>query len=165
MHVFLNNKIRRNQGMSILEVLIASTIITIGILALIKSYGVYVAYALSQDKNVQATYLLEEGLEAMTLLRDQSWTSNIASITTATTSLYFNGTSWIMSSTTNEYIDGAFVRNVKVAAVTRDADGKIAASGTADTGTKLVTVTVAFKQNSGTTTESLSKYLVNIYNN
>jgi Tfp pilus assembly protein PilV len=153
------------RGMSILEVLIGATIITVGILALITAYNVYVKYALSNDKKVQATYLLEEGIEVVTLLRDSSWTNFIVPMGTATTSLYWNSSSWRVSSTTNEYIDSFFVRNVKLSAVNRDANGRIASSGTNDADTRLVTVTVSYPDRNGTTTETLSKYLMNIYSN
>jgi Tfp pilus assembly protein PilV len=155
-----------HNGMSIIEVLIGCAIIAIGIISIINTYSIYVKYALNHDKQVQIAYLLEGGLEAVSLMRDQSWTSNIVPIGTATTSLYFNGTTWTISSTTNEYIDGIFVRNIKVTPVSRDTTtGKISSSGTADSWTRLVTVYVSYVLNNSTTTESLSKYLVNIYNN
>jgi Tfp pilus assembly protein PilV len=161
----LYKKSVKQKGMSVLEVLIGSTIITVGILALSQTYSTYVRYALTHDKKIQSTYLLEEGIEAMTLMRDSSWSTNISSVSSATTSLYFNGTMWQFSSTTNEYIDGTFVRNVVVSPVTRDGNNRIASSGSVDSNTRKVTVTVSYLQGSATTSDTLSKYIVNMYSN
>lgn len=151
--------------MGVLEIIIGCAIIVIGILSIIGTYSTYVKYALNHDKKVQATYLLQGGIEAVNLLRDTSWTNYIAPLS-ATTSLFWNGTSWRVSSTTNEYIDNyTFVRNIKADTVYRDGNGQIASSGTADSSTKLITVMVSYSQNNSTTTETLSKYLVNIYGN
>jgi Tfp pilus assembly protein PilV len=162
----MRNFYSKQRGMSLLEIVIGASIIAVGIVSIIATYNVYVKYALNNDRNVEVMYLLEEGVEVMGLLRDHSWTANIVPISTsATTSLYFNGTSWKMSSTTNEYVDGTFTRNIRVYPVYRDANGVIATTGTLDADSRLVTVTVAYNQSSGTTTQTLSKYLVNMHSN
>ena len=151
--------------MSLVEILIGASIISIGMLALIDAYTLYVKYALLHDKDVQTAYLLEEGLEAVTLLRDQSWTANIAPLAASTTfSLYYNGTTWTKGTTT-EYIDGTFVRNFVLNSVTRNGSDQISASGTTDPNTRKVTVTISYPQGGGTTTQSLSKYITNLYAN
>ncbi len=156
---------RKNRGMSLFEILIGCTIVTVGILAIIDAYSVYVKYALTHDGKVEATYLLEEGVEAMSLLRDSGWTANITPLVPATTYyLTFNGTSWV-TTTVPQYVEGSFLRKVNIAAVNRDTSGMINTVGTNDTGTKLITVTVEYPQSNGTTTVSLSKYLVNMYAN
>lgn len=162
----LHNMTKNESGLGLVEVLIGASIIVVGILAILVTHSTYVKYALSHDEEVQSTYLLEEGIEAMTLLRDTSWSANIVPISTsATTSLYFNGTAWTMSSTTNEYIDGIFTRNVRVYAVNRDVNGKIADVGTNDPDTRKIVVTLTYPERTGTTTESITKYLVNMYAN
>lgn len=166
MSIFTFYKPSRTAGMSLIEILIGAAIISVGILAVINAYSLYVKYALNHDRGVQSTYLLEEGLEAMTLMRDDSWTTHIAPLTASTSyPLYFSGTAWSIGTTT-EYIDGVFFRTVAVYNVVRESGtDKIGATGTADVNTKKVTVTVAYRESEGTTTESLSKYLLNIYSN
>ncbi len=161
-----SKKARQTTGMSLVEILIGCTIITIGILALINTYSVYVKYALTHDKNVQASYLLAEGLEAVSLLRDQSWSANITPLSSGTTYyLAFNGTSWTLMAGM-QYVDSIFLRTAVLEDVTRDASDKIiSSSGTADANTKKVTITVAYPQSNGTTTQSISKYITNLYKN
>lgn len=152
--------------MGLVEIVVGCAIITAGILALIYSYGTYVKFALTNDQKIQATYLLEEGLEALTLRRDDDWATNIAGLTASTTyALYFNGTTWTLSSTTQEYVDGGFWRSFAVYNVSRDTSDQIVTSGgTNDANTRKVTVFVSYltAPGVGTTTLSLSKYLSNI---
>lgn len=162
----LITKTTNSRGMSILEILIGCTIITIGILALINTYGVYVNYSLSHDQKVEATFLLEEGIEAVSLLRDQDWGDYITPLSTsATTSIAWNGSAW-RATTTPERVDGIYLREIRMDQVKRT-NGVIdtSGSGTVDTDSKLVTVYVSYRQGNATTTISMSKYLVNIYNN
>ena len=155
----------KNAGVSIIEVVIGTTIITVGLLALANAFNLYVKYALTHDKKVQATYLLEEGIEAVSLLRDESWATHIATLTPATTYyLYFNGTDWRLGSTP-EYIDSVMLRSVEINDVLRETNSQIASTGTSDSNTKKVTVTVTYPQAAETVTMSLSKYITNMYNN
>jgi len=73
-----------NHGIGSLEVLIGAAIIISGILALIVVFNSFFSFALANDENVRAAYLGEEALEAMTFLRDGSWSTNIASLSTTT---------------------------------------------------------------------------------
>ena len=51
------NKFRKNKGSFLAEILIGSAIISVGILAIITSYIVYIQYAFSNEKNVEANFL------------------------------------------------------------------------------------------------------------
>jgi hypothetical protein len=146
------------RGIGLIEALIGCSIIAVGIIALIDTYTIYVKYALANDKEVQVTYLLEEGLEALTLLRDANWTT-ISSLTASTTyPLYFDGSSFAIG-TTSEYVNGIFLRNFAVYNVYRDGSDQIASSGTLDPNVRKATVFVSYSQSGATTTRSLSKYL------
>ena len=157
-------KLRKNKGMGLVEIIIGAAIITTGILAIIVSYTTYVEYALSNQKNVESAFVLEEGLEVMTFLRDDSWTSNIFPLISGTSYyLHWNGTDW-SATTTPQYVDG-MLRKIIVGNVFRDGSDKIAASGTLDPDTKKVTSTVDLWQGHGTTTSSISTYITNLYSN
>lgn len=156
---------KRQQGFGLVEVLIGASIITLGIVALIQAFGIYVKFALNNDRNVQAAYLAEEGLEVATFLRDGGWGANYDRFTIgANYYISWNGSSWA-TTTTEQNIDGIFWRKFVVDNVYRDANDKIASSGTLDPNTKKVTVTVAYKQGVATTTKTMSTYLTDLYGN
>ncbi len=144
------------------EIIIGSAIMLVGILAISVSFNTYLEYSLSNQKNVEATYLLQEGIEVMTFFRDKGWTNNISRLSTTTTYyLTFSSNTWA-TSTSPQYVDGLFLRSINVYDVRRDANDDIAVSGTYDSNIKLVTATVSYFQGKGTTTKSMSKYIVNI---
>ena len=121
--------------------------------------------AFANQKNVQASYILEEGMEAITFLRDKGWNANIATLSTSTTYyLSFNGSYWA-TTTIAQYVDGEFLRSLRVSDVYRDGSDKIASSGTYDSGTKQVTATVSYFQGHATTTKSVTTFVANIYAN
>ncbi len=163
---FQNNfKIKKNRGFGLLEIIIGASIISVAILAAVSCYTIYIQYALANQKNVQASYLLEEGLEATSFLRDMGWTTNISPLSVLTTYyLVWNGYYWV-TSTTPQYVDGLFLRSINLANVNRDSNGRIATSGTNDPNTKLITATVSYWQGHATTTQSISTYITNLYGN
>ena len=158
----MKNKFRKNRGFGLVEIVIGAAIISIGILAVSTSYTVYVQYALSNQKNVEAVYIIEEGIEAMKFLRDMGWDGNIAPLSTATTYyLEFNGSYWA-TTTIPQYVDGQFLRSINISDVMRDGSDRISASGTLDPDTKQITSTVSYWQGHSTTTRSMSTYISNI---
>ena len=164
----LSNKNKRSPaqaGMGLIEIIIGSAIILSAILAANTTYTTYTQYALANEKNVQAAYLLEEGVEVTYFLRDKSWTANIASLSPATAYyLNFIGGTWA-TTTTPVYVDGQFLRKINVALVNRDSNDDIAGAGTNDPNTRKITVSIDYFQGHATTTKSLSTYITNIYNN
>src|ERR1035437_11205017 len=79
----------KKRGMGMVEVVIGTTIITVGLLGLVSTYNFYLQIMVHNTPNIQSAYLLEESVETMRLLRDQSWTANIASLSVATSSKYY----------------------------------------------------------------------------
>jgi prepilin-type N-terminal cleavage/methylation domain-containing protein len=152
---------RPQSGFTLIEVVIASAIIVTGVLALSEAYTRYVKFALTQEKNTQAAYLAEEGLEVITHIRDQQWSSIRTLSTSSPRYLAWNSTSW-QTTTTPQYIDGIFLRSLTVADVYRDGSDRIASSGSFDPNTKFITVSVSYPQGQTTTTKTLSTYLTNI---
>lgn len=157
---------KKNRGIALVEVLIGSAIISVGILALSTSYATYVNYALSNQKNVQASYLLEEGLEAITFLRDKGWSANITPLSTSTTYyISWNGTYWA-TTTTAQYVDGQFLRSISMGDVRRGSNDRISTTtGTVDPNSKQITVTIDYFQGHATSTQVMSTYISNIYSN
>lgn len=145
-----------------IEVLVAITIITVAILATttVAQKSIYVSsQALHAE---QASFVLEEGAEAVRVLRDDAW-SNISSLAPGT-NYYptFSAGTWTLSTTPNTV--GIFTRKIAVANVNRDNTTQdISASGTNDPGTKLVTVTVSWLEGGTTVTKTLQFYILNIF--
>lgn len=155
---------KKNKGMALVEIVIGSAIIASAIIAASSAFSTYVQYALSNQKNIQGAYILEEGLEVMTFFRDNSWL-NISRLSTST-AYYLNISNGVWATTTvPQYVDGEFLRSITVSDVKRDSNDDISTSGTYDPNTKLVTATVYYYQGHSTTTKTLSTYLSNIYDN
>ncbi|MFA5791956.1 MAG: hypothetical protein WC884_02875 [Candidatus Paceibacterota bacterium] len=157
---FLKNK--KNKGFMIVEVLIAASIITISILAAMTVTQKSVYVSRQAFHATQAAFLLEEGAEAVRVLRDNNWTN--ISLLTIGTNYYptFSGGTWTLSSTPNT-ID-IFTRTVSTANVNRDNTTKdISSIGTNDPGTKLITVTVSWGEGGVTKTKTLQFYIMDIF--
>jgi len=165
-HIFSKRRMSQS-GISLVEIVVGSAIITTGILSLLGAYLLYTQYALSGERNVQAAYLAEEGLEVMTFIRDESWSRNFGVFSTSTEySILWTGTSWA-TTTVPQYVDGVFLRTFTVADVFRDSsnDRISTTSGSYDPDIKKVTVSVSYFQGKGTTTRTMATYLTNLYDN
>ena len=112
---------------------------------------------------VQASFLLEEGVEAVRILRDSSW-SNINNLTKGVPYyLEFSGSKW-GTTTTSTYIDGKFERSFVVDSVRRDINDDISSSGITDQNSNKVSVFVSCFGTNGTTTQEIIFYITNIFN-
>ncbi|MBX4189126.1 prepilin-type N-terminal cleavage/methylation domain-containing protein [Candidatus Parcubacteria bacterium] len=155
---------QKEQGISLVEVLVATSIILVALMALIGTFNLYVKIALGNAASAEAAYLAEEGVEAMKLIRDSSWSTNIAPLTVATDYfLTFQSSTW-KATTTYALIDSRFERKIQLAAVNRDVSSNIAAVGTPDVNTRLVTVNVSWNDHGVTTTKSIATYITNFNN-
>lgn len=144
------------------EVLIAVSIITASILSAMAVAQKSIYVSRQAFHSTQASFLLEEGAEAVRVLRDNAWT-NISSLT-PNTNYYptFSGGTWTLSLTPNTV--GIFTRTATIATVNRDNTTKdISGTGTNDPGTKLVTVTVSWVEGGTTVTKTLQFYIMNIF--
>jgi len=151
--------------MALIEIVVGAAILTTGILAIGTAFATYVQYALANQHNAEAAYLLEEGQEVAGFWRDAGWNSNIAALSTTTSYyLYWAGTSWT-ATTTPQYSDGIFLRSIGITDVRRNGTDDIAASGTYDPDTKNVSVNVSYVAGHATTTQTMSSYLTNLYSN
>ncbi|MCX6755747.1 MAG: type II secretion system protein [Candidatus Nomurabacteria bacterium] len=158
------NYIKYIQGFSLIEVLIATSVL--GVLAVILMSSTNKGIILSNQAldEVQASFLLEEGSEAVKSLRDTNWT-NISGVTDNTNYyLAFNNTTnvWSLSATPSK-VD-SFTRVIVFSPVYRDSNDDIASSGTLDAGTKKVTVTTSWTSNGNTISKSVPFYISNIFN-
>lgn len=170
-------KRQKNNGFSIIEVIIACAIISIMVFSLMSATSKSIQVSNQALKQAQATLLIEEGVEAVKSIRDNNWTDISSLILDTDYYLFFNtstnlwslrlsssGMSAPSGSIPNYPVDSVFTRKVSVSAVSRDSSQNIAPSGTSDIGTKKVTVTVSWDKPGGTVSKSLSFYISNIFN-
>jgi len=152
--------------MSLLEFVIATALVGFVAISLVQVGELSLRYSRFADNRTTATFLLQEGVEAVTMLRDESWDQHIASRTTDVDYfLNFSGPAYTLSETPSPFIDNKFERTIRFADVLRDAQFDIAASGNTDTETKKITVTVSWFNKTATTTEQIEFYLTNLFKN
>lgn len=156
------------KGFGLLEIVIAVSIISATIFSL--SFVFLIASRLetmSLDK-IRANFIVEEGLEAMRFLRDQSWATNLGGLSAGTTYyLAFATTTSTWSVGTNgSEIDKLFLRKITAENVCRNGSYDIVSScGTLDPDTKKINVSVEWLERGSTTTISASTYLSDIFDN
>ena len=153
------------EGFGLLEAVVGVSIISLSL------FGTMLAFQLSQQvvreagRNTQASFLAEEGMEALKLLRDASWQNKLSPLSIgANYYLNFDGSSWL-SSAGNSYIDGIFERKFILENVYRDANSDIAVSGALDQDARKATVYISWLGRNGTTTKSVSSYITNLFDN
>lgn len=148
-----------------LELVVGVSIISITLFGIAASVQLAMKAAQQNTKSIKANFLAEEGVEAVKTMRDNGWSANIAPLTPGTDYyLLYNGVKWA-TTTTNIFVDGTFERRFRITGVYRDANGNIASSGSADNGTKKITIYVAWPARGGTTTSQMSAYITNIFKN
>jgi len=156
-----NNK----SGFGLLEIIVGIAVISISIFGITSVSAISLRAINEALNNVKVSFLLEEGVEAVKILRDTSWLLNIAPLISGDNNyLNFNGSTW-QTVSVNTFIDSKFERKFILENVLRDANYDIANSGTLDTNTKKFTVLVSWRERTGTTTKQISGYITNIFNN
>lgn len=149
----------------LIEVLIGSAIVAGVLVVLAGSLARFNLLAIDNLHKTQAAFLATEGLEAARLLRDISWSEEVAVLVPATSYyLAWQTDRWELS-TVPSVIDNRFYRTIEVAEVYRDANNDIASSGTLDPSTYLVTARVSWLARGGTTTKELAAYLTDLFGN
>jgi Tfp pilus assembly protein PilV len=165
MKSYLKNKkinFKSTRGFMMVEILVASSIIVVSILAFMSVAQKSIYVARQSAHTAQAGFLLEEGAEVVRILRDNAW-SNISTLTTSTNYYAsFSGGTWILSTTPNSI--GIFTRVLTISSVKRDnTTHDISSTGTDDPNTKLFTVFVSWLEGSTTVTKTLSFYITDIF--
>lgn len=97
---------QNTKGFGILEVLIVSAILSVSMIGIMTAFTFYIKEGLKTTRKIQASYILEEGAEAIRYLRDESFSTNIVPITTGST--YYIATSttgWMATSTPTFFFD------------------------------------------------------------
>lgn len=119
-------------GFSLVEVVIGTSLILLSLTGLVAASSFYLKAGGKSTGNLKAAFLLQEGVEAVTLMRDDAW-SNLSSLAAKTPyHLSWNGAKWV-ATTTAILADNAFIRTFQLDAVyRRDSDKDIVASSSQD---------------------------------
>ncbi len=148
-----------------IEMIVGAAVLSTTLLGISTFFQATLKVSNTTKSAIQGDYLLEEGIEAVKLLRDTNYTNNLKTLATATDHyLFWTGTAWA-TTTVNTFVDGQFERKFTVANVNRDSTDDITPVGTYDPDAKLVTVLVSWSANGATTTRSISTYVTNIFDN
>ncbi len=166
----LKNK-KNNEAFSLVEILISAFIISMAAVAILNAYGYLIRTELASAKYLKASYLLDEGVEAVRYMRNKSWSANILPLSTTTNYYLYASTSagtldW-RATTTRQLYDNFFERKLNFSGVYRDGSQNIVLSGgTLDTNITKLTVSVSWLGvSNATTTKTVSKYVTNFYQN
>ena len=164
--IFMKKSPSLRRGFALEEVLVATAIILVFVTALSGAYSLYVRAAFASLHKVQSALLAEEGIEVVKLLRDSSWSLNMAPLSNSTPYyLVFSGGTW-KATTTKTLVDGVFDRSFTVENVYRNLSIDIVdKGGTLDSGTRLIMVSEAWLNHGATTTKSISTYVTNLFAN
>lgn len=168
---FYNNKnISRDDGFTLIEVLIACFIISVTTLALMSAASKGIELSSRALRQAQASMIAEEGVEAVKVIRDADW-DTISSLSLNTNYyLSFNtgSNTWSLQTTPSANpttpIDDRFTRTIVFSAVYRDSNDDIAASGTLDSGTRRAVVNTSWQSQGETISKSITFYISNIFN-
>lgn len=169
MFIFLKNKknnISRKLGFTIVEVLIASSIISVTTLALMSVASRSIEISNKALRQSQASMITEEGVEAVRIIRDSGW-SNISNLS-LNTNYYLtfstNSNTWSLSTTPSAPIDDQFTRTITFYQVYRDSTtSDIVSSGTLDPGTKRVEVVTSWVSLGQTISKKITFYISDIF--
>lgn len=156
----MRTTILKQSGITLVEVLVAISVIAVMVMVVGYSVITYVDARSQLVSDMKGLYLAEEGYEMLRFLRDEDW-NTIDGLTVGNTYSFSVSTTTIGITNTIEVIDGSYYRSFVVSGVKRNANDDIDFSGvgTTDDDTKLVTVSVY----GPTGTTSLSAILANIY--
>ena len=154
--------LKNKKGIGAVEIIIGAAIISLVLLSVGVAFQNSLKASRAIGKRVQASFLAEEGIEALRMLRDNDW-QNISGLSDGGNYyLVWSSGAWA-TSTQNSFIDETFERKFTVLNTYRDGNDDIAQSGSLDSNTKKVTASVSWREGLSTTTESISAYLTNIF--
>lgn len=158
-----------NKGSLLIEVLIATAIISTSVLASLGVLGTMARLQYRNTARIQASFLIDEGIEAVKTQRNSSWNTYIKNLSLGTKYyLYWNNHSWNINASTT-LIDGQFSRYFKLSNVYRDSNFNIVTSTTSgssvDPDMRDMLMTVEWTDEAGTSSKSIETYLYNLFAN
>ncbi len=157
----MNVKGKFYYGFALIEVLIAVTIASGAMIVIVAAANKSLVFSRTTLRNYQASLATEETIEAVKSVRASGW-SNISSLSTGQNyGITWGGSNWQISGTPQTTSLG-FTRTIILEDVYRDSGDDIASSGTLDSGTKKVTVTVTWTDRTSNKSQTVEFYIADI---
>lgn len=146
-----------------LELLIIASVLVVLIISASAVAKKGIDVARQSLHQAQASFLLEEGAEAVRILRDNNWTNISGSTALSYYYATFSGGTWVISQSSSSI--GIFTRRIVFTDVYRDATTQdiVSSGGVLDTGTRLVTVYVAWTEGSTNIEKNIKFYITDLF--
>lgn len=157
----------RGEGFGLIEIVVAVSIAALLIVGLGQVTQVSLALLREERMNFEAALLVNEGIEALRMLRDASWSRNIAALSTGINYFVSATSTWGVWDTSRPYIRNRYHRTIRLDPAHREigTDRIIDAGGYDDLGTRKLTATVSWQGRNGTSSVSSVTYLTNFLQN
>ena len=144
------------------EILVSASIFLTAVVGFVAAFDAFTSLSRHTAEKTAAALLLEEGMEALQLLRDQGWTEHIAPLTPGQEyTLYWSGSAYAATST-EMTIGESYTRSITLSTVRRNGSDTVDDSGTLDDDTRAVTIEVA-RQSDGEVLATAAVLIHNIY--
>lgn len=138
----------QSRGFSFVEIIVVIGILMVGLVSLGQISSNMLKGLRNDELAQRASYIAQEGIEAVRLARDKSWATNILNKTQGTDYfLSFTGGEWNIVTIDPGLIEGIFKRVIRFDDAYRDGiDDIVSSGGTLDASTKRVKVAVSWGQ-------------------
>jgi Tfp pilus assembly protein PilV len=161
----MNYPLHKKTGFGVVEVLVAVVIFSLVLVGLHSAAVHSLRLIQKSTERTQAIFLLNETIEVLLAARDSGWSTSIDTLSTGTDYfLSYSGGVWTIT-TTNIFIDNIFERTFTIEDVYRDANNDIAGAGVLDSGTKKIHAMVSWRSHTATTTQTISTYITDLFQN
>lgn len=158
---------KRQNGAGVIELIIVIFILGIFIFALVGTLNASLQVARAGSAELQARFLLEEGIEAARNIRDWNWNTVALAATSTNYYLLFSSGRWSATTTAQPRIDGIFDRAIVFSDVFRDSTSRdiVLYGGVWDQNIKKVIARVSWQGKSVEQSVSVYTYIANLFDN
>lgn len=164
--VLLKLNSKGEKGFGLIDVIIASGIISIIMFSLVQVGILSLRLSQLASDRTEVSFLIQEAIEVAHFLRDESWNSNIEPLNLgAEYFLVWSGSNYVLVNEAPPLISNKFLRIITLSEVMRDAQDDIHDNGIIDPLTKKVIVNVSWLYHNSTTTERVEFYVTDLFNN
>lgn len=161
----MNIKNKNKIAFILSEAVVSISIIAGFVIVLLGVNAFYLNMAFGNKQPLKASLLLEEGVEVLKFLRDDSWSQNISSLNNNTPYyLTLNNNEWSLIDTLVQ--NDIYTRSFVFEEVYRNSNGDIDENGNLlDVDTKLANINVSWTNKNGLNNRNIEIYISNIFQN
>jgi type II secretory pathway pseudopilin PulG len=154
------------KGISIVEIIISASIISLVTLFVSLSFQVYISISNQNSKTIQTALLFEEAGEVLQFLRDKSWTDNIDTLNLNTEyQILWNGSEYSLTED-SVLIQNIYTRKIILEEVERDSSDSIVSNGgTVDPKTLKARIVISWQEAGEEKLMETETLIHNVYDN